>query len=97
MKEMRPHHYTQTSLECFSVMKLFLGKRGFVAFCMGNVFKYLWRHESKNKKQDIDKAGTYLLQLGNMKADRELTDSEEKKLALLNQMFLDESAKYDEV
>jgi hypothetical protein len=32
-----------------------------------------------------------------MKADRELTDSEEKKLALLNQMFLDESAKYDEV
>lgn len=78
-------------------MKLFLGIRGFVAFCMGNVFKYLWRREAKNKKQDIDKAGTYLLQLGNMKADRELTDSEEKKLALLNQMFLDESAKYEEV
>lgn len=94
MKEIRPDHYKQTSLECFSVMKLFLGKRGFVAFCMGNVFKYLWRHKAKNGQEDVDKAGTYLMQLNDMKKHGELAKSDERKLESLMEMHRKESEKY---
>lgn len=41
-------------------MKLVLGTDGFISFCLGNAFKYLWRHEYKNGEEDILKAGMYL-------------------------------------
>lgn len=48
MKEIRQAHYKKTSIKCFDALKIILGKRGFIAFCFGNVFKYLWRHEAQN-------------------------------------------------
>ena len=70
------------------------GKRGFVAFCMGNVFKYLWRHEAKNGQEDVDKAGTYLMQLNDMKKHGELVKSDERKLESLMELHRKESEKY---
>ncbi len=37
-----------------------MGLRGFVAFCLGNVLKYLIRAEKKNGKEDYKKAAKYL-------------------------------------
>ena len=86
MKEIRPDHYKKTSIECFDALKIILGKRGFVAFCFGNVFKYLWRHEAKNGQEDVDKAGTYLMQLNDMKKHGELVKSDERKLESLMEL-----------
>lgn len=47
MSSIRPEHYKQTSLECFDVLRIALGKERFIGFCLGNAIKYLWRHEHK--------------------------------------------------
>ena len=94
MKEIRPDHYKKTSIECFDALKIILGKRGYVAFCFGNVFKYLWRHEAKNGQEDVDKAGTYLMQLNDMKKHGELVKSDERKLESLMELHRKESEKY---
>lgn len=94
MKEIRPDHYKETSIECFDALKIILGKRGFAAFCFGNVFKYLWRHEAKNGQEDVDKAGTYLMQLNDMKKHGELAKSDERKLESLMELYRKESEKY---
>lgn len=60
MSNIRPEHYKNCSLECWDAMKLMLGTDGFISFCLGNAFKYLWRHEYKNGEEDILKAGIYL-------------------------------------
>ena len=60
MSNIRPEHYKNCSLECWDAMKLVLGTDGFISFCLGNAFKYLWRHEYRNGKEDILKAGIYL-------------------------------------
>ena len=60
VSDIRPEHYKNCSLECWDAMKLMLGTDGFISFCLGNAFKYLWRHEYKNGKEDILKAGMYL-------------------------------------
>lgn len=60
MSSIRPEHYKQTSLECFNVLRIALGKERFIGFCLGNAIKYLWRHEHKNGYEDIEKAGVYL-------------------------------------
>ena len=53
MSDIIPEHYKNCSLECWDAMKLMLGTDGFISFCLGNAFKYLWRHEYKNGKEDI--------------------------------------------
>ena len=56
-----PSHYEgHTSLECCDVMKLTFGKYHYFYFCLGNAFKYLWRHKHKNGKEDVLKAKWYL-------------------------------------
>lgn len=60
MSSIRQEHYKQTSLECFDVLRIALGKERFIGFCLGNAIKYLWRHEHKNGYEDIEKAGVYL-------------------------------------
>lgn len=44
MSSIRPEHYKQTSLECFDVLRIALGKKRFIGFFLGNAIKYLWRH-----------------------------------------------------
>lgn len=56
-----PNHYLGTeSLECIDVMEFALGEDGFAYYCIGNIFKYLWRHDKKNGEEDLEKARKYL-------------------------------------
>ena len=50
----------ECSLECIEVMRLAYGLYSVKNFCLCNAFKYLWRYESKNGKEDVQKAKWYL-------------------------------------
>ena len=62
-----PSHYKGTdSLECIDVIQFSFGIDGFVYYCAGNVFKYLWRYNNKNGTEDIKKAKQYLDIMGDL-------------------------------
>jgi hypothetical protein len=58
----KPSHYQieGCNIESIDIIKKVLGLKGFVAFCLGNVLKYLIRAEKKNGKEDYKKAAKYL-------------------------------------
>ncbi len=55
-----PSHYTQGGIECIEAMKSALTEEEFRGYCKGNAFKYIWREQFKNKKEDLEKAVWYL-------------------------------------
>lgn len=56
-----PNHYKLgCGVESIEIIKKVLGLKGFVAFCLGNILKYLIRAEKKNGKEDYKKAAKYL-------------------------------------
>ncbi len=58
-----PSHYTQDGdIECIDAIRAALGRDGFIAFCRGNILKYLWRLLDKHEKGSVDaeKARKYL-------------------------------------
>ena len=59
-----PTHYQSFSkecnIECIDAMRAAFGDDVVTDFCICNAFKYVWRHQSKNGKQDISKAIWYL-------------------------------------
>lgn len=58
-----PAHYMsfyKDGIECIDAMKAAFGEEAVAHFCACNAFKYLWRHSSKGKMVDIDKALWYL-------------------------------------
>lgn len=57
-----PSHYkSECSLECYQAMIMVLGVEGFIHFCLGNAFKYMWRYQNKGKpKEDLEKSNWYL-------------------------------------
>ena len=56
-----PNHYKLScGVESIEIIKRVLGTKGFVAFCFGNILKYLIRAEKKNKAEDYKKAAKYL-------------------------------------
>ena len=59
-----PYHYQsynkELNIECIDAMRAAFGDAVVSAFCICNVFKYTWRHQSKNGKQDLEKAQWYL-------------------------------------
>lgn len=57
----KPSHYQlDCGVESIKIIEKILGKEGFVAFCLGNILKYLIRAEKKNKLEDYKKAAKYL-------------------------------------
>jgi len=55
-----PPHYNQGEIECIDAIREMLGDR-FKDYCLGNVVKYIWRHDYKGKAiQDLRKAEWYL-------------------------------------
>ena len=57
----KPSHYQlDCGVESIEIIKRVLGLRGFVAFCLGNVLKYLIHAQKKNGKEDYKKAAKYL-------------------------------------
>lgn len=61
--KVHPEHYAYGKYECIDVLRDVLGEEGFKEFCRGNVFKYLWRYNHKNGKEDLLKAKYYLEKL----------------------------------
>ena len=55
-----PKHYADNcSLECIEAMEIAYGRQAVIDFCKCNAFKYLWRFENKNGKEDLRKANWY--------------------------------------
>ncbi|MBF1204277.1 MAG: DUF3310 domain-containing protein [Fusobacterium periodonticum] len=54
------NHYQVCGFNSIKIIEKILGKDGFVAFCLGNILKYLIRAEKKNKLEDYKKASKYL-------------------------------------
>jgi hypothetical protein len=54
------NHYQICGFNSIEIIKRVLGLKGFVAFCLGNILKYLIRAEKKNGKEDYKKAAKYL-------------------------------------
>lgn len=60
----KPSHYNQGGIECIEAIKASMTNTDFRAYLKGNVEKYLWRYEKKQKpKQDLEKAKWYLERL----------------------------------
>lgn len=55
-----PSHYETGNFECIDVMIETQGKDAVMNFCICNAFKYLYRHNRKNKIEDIKKAKWYI-------------------------------------
>lgn len=57
----KPAHYNQGGVECIEYIRQVLGETGFKDYCLGNVWKYLHRHNYKGKpEEDLRKAQYYL-------------------------------------
>ena len=54
-----PSHYTQGKIECIDAMESAYGTEAVIWFCMCNAFKYLWRFNKKNGRDDILKCQWY--------------------------------------
>lgn len=55
-----PSHYNQGDIECIDAMISAFGTEKVKAFCQCNAFKYMWRSDTKNGIEDINKAAWYL-------------------------------------
>tara|TARA_B100001027_G_scaffold1846_1_gene1255 strand:+ start:612 stop:842 length:231 start_codon:yes stop_codon:yes gene_type:complete len=53
---LKPRHYCDDKIESLDYIKQQLGKQGYMAYCVGNMHKYLHRHEKKeNNIEDLEK------------------------------------------
>lgn len=60
----KPSHYNQGKVECIDAIEsAVINKSGVESVCVANVFKYLWRYESKNGLEDVKKAQWYINRL----------------------------------
>lgn len=55
-----PSHYTKGKYETIDIIKDMLSPEQFKGYCLGNVLKYIARHEHKNGVEDLEKAQVYL-------------------------------------
>lgn len=55
-----PQHYQECSIECIDAMLIAFGVKKVIHFCKCNAFKYIWRYQSKNGKEDLAKAQWYI-------------------------------------
>ena len=59
-----PEHYCKGGIECIDAIKASMTEEAFKGFLKGNVMKYVYRYESKDKPlQDLQKAKWYLERL----------------------------------
>lgn len=55
-----PSHYKQGGMETIKILKAKLTPEQYKGFLMGNIIKYITRHEHKNGVEDLRKAKVYL-------------------------------------
>lgn len=66
-----PNHYkSQCSLECIETMQMAFGGIVVYDFCICNAWKYMWRYQNKNGKEDLTKARWYLEMAEKVDCDR---------------------------
>ena len=59
-----PGHYCKGGIECIDAIKASMTEEAFKGFLKGNVMKYVYRYESKEKPlEDLQKAKWYLERL----------------------------------
>ena len=78
-----PKHYQLCSLECIDTMLMSYGGQVVYDFCMCNAFKYIWRHENKNGKEDIEKARYYVDKAIEISVEYELYKEEVKDIDMV--------------
>lgn len=54
-----PSHYNRGEIECIDAMESAYGTEAVIWFCMCNAFKYMWRFNKKNGREDILKCQWY--------------------------------------
>jgi len=59
----RPKHYNQGGIECIEAIRASMTSDQFCGYLKGNIQKYIWRYEEKNKIEDLKKAQWYLNKL----------------------------------
>lgn len=64
-----PKHYSQGNIECIDAMVSAYGIEVVIHFCMCNAFKYQWRFNAKNGKEDIEKCQWYQNKMLELKAE----------------------------
>lgn len=69
-----PAHYNNGEIECIDAMLSAYGKDSVQHFCLLNAFKYLWRSEHKNGKEDLDKAIWYIRKYLELEESNERTE-----------------------
>ena len=69
-----PKHYARGGIEVIEVLEKKMSPEAFKGFLMGNVLKYVLRHEYKNGKQDLEKASWYLRKMidGSCSTDKQI-------------------------
>lgn len=55
-----PAHYETGKFECIEVMEEVFGIDAVKSFCLCNAFKYLYRTNRKNGREDLEKADWYI-------------------------------------
>jgi hypothetical protein len=60
-----PNHYKTGDVEAIEAIKASMTHEAFLGYLKGNVLKYVWRFEKKNKLEDLKKANWYLTRLTN--------------------------------
>lgn len=58
-----PPHYNKHNIECIIAIEAALTEEEFKGYIKGNVLKYTWRENYKNKLEDLKKAAWYLNRL----------------------------------
>tara|TARA_R100000306_G_C4363523_1_gene136513 strand:+ start:979 stop:1386 length:408 start_codon:yes stop_codon:yes gene_type:complete len=58
-----PKHYNKHGIECIQAIRATLTDEEFRGYCKGNIIKYTWREQYKNKLEDLKKASWYLTKL----------------------------------
>ena len=58
-----PPHYNKHGIECIKAIEAALTEEEFKGYIKGNVLKYTWRENYKNKLEDLKKAAWYLNRL----------------------------------
>lgn len=59
-----PSHYTRGGIECIDAIEASMTSKQFCGYLKGNIIKYLWRYELKEKPvEDLKKADWYLKKL----------------------------------
>jgi len=78
----KPQHYRQGPIEAIDALESSMSAEAFEGYLKGNVMKYMWRYELKNRLQDLLKAQWYLQRL--------ITKVDELKLSTLEEIIAEE-------